>query len=355
MKAGIIAAEVRDETELARVIQNLGLKQAPEGQAFIIKPPWFSPHPANFVGARELDLLLSCLPRGRRVVIEGYSGARNFGGRDITPENARENWDWIREQDELFRERTGINDVLRRHDAEYLNVTEEVWQGKTVPPALIRALVEGTYGAGPPGRDGAGRDGAGDAVVARAGAAGAAQAVALQAGAVQAAVAQEELFGVVPQGLYDLRGSVLISYAKLKSGSWTLKNLFGLIPDPLRFRWHGEQGETLGRSIIDISAIYRALFRVVGVVEGIYEIPLYHEGGRYHTDWGDYDIVKDPGLVLAGWPLVTLDFCAARLVGSEIGERSFARIGEAVFGEPAQVPPEMEAVLERHAAAFPRP
>lgn len=53
---------------------------------------------------------------------------------------------------------------------------------------------------------------------------------------------------------------MLISFAKLKSGTWSLKNLFGLIPDPIRSRWHGPDGELLGRSIVDIAAVYRALF-----------------------------------------------------------------------------------------------
>jgi len=351
VRGGVIISEVRDRAGLERVLGELRLPEAvssPDGvpagapgqSPVIIKVPWFSPHPANFVGARELDLLLSCLPPGRRVVVEGYSGARNYGGREITPENGRANWEWIREQDKLFRDREGISEVLARHGAEYLNVTEEVWQGRVAPAEAVRHLVEKAY-----------RTGGAAAPNGQAGAAG-------TGGETETvpAVAQDELYGVVPQVLFDLRGSVMVSFAKLKSGSWSLKNLFGFIPDPIRGRWHGSAGELLGRSIIDISAVYRALFRVVGIVEGIYEAPLYLEGSvragddggrrRYHTDWGDYEVVPDPGIVLAGWQLVTLDVCAARVVGSEIGARSFARIGERVFGEPARVPEELEATLE---------
>ncbi|MDI6893915.1 MAG: DUF362 domain-containing protein [Bacillota bacterium] len=325
MPADVIFARVRDAEGFARVVREAGIRAEGESPVFVIKPAWFSPHRANFTGARELDLLLSCLPPGRRVVIEGYSGARNFGGREITPYNTRENWGWIREQDQLFRDRMGISDVLSRHAAEYLNVTEEVWQGRTAPAAAVRELVEHAYGPGE-SAGGAGRRGA------------------------EPAVAQEELFGVVPQCLFELRGSILISLAKLKTGSWSLKNLFGLIPDPLRDRWHGEDGRLLGRSIVDIAAIYRALFRVEGVVEAVYETALYREGGSHHTDWGDYDVVENPGLVLAGRKLVTLDCCAARMVGwFDIGERSFARIGEKVFGEAAAVPPELTPDLDRYA------
>lgn len=64
--------------------------------------------------------------------------------------------------------------MLARHGAEYVNVTEEVWQGRVAPAESVREAVEQAYG---------------------------------------------------PRG-----------------------NAFGLIPDPLRSRWHGEDGLLLGRS-----------------------------------------------------------------------------------------------------------
>ena len=58
-------------------------------------------------------------------VVEGHSFQRNDGSREITPLNSLENRCWIKEQDELFLEQTGIVDILKQHDVEYLNVTEE--------------------------------------------------------------------------------------------------------------------------------------------------------------------------------------------------------------------------------------
>jgi len=336
--ARVIVAEVRSPRDMVRVIRELGVADgtgrgaraalgaradpvvqagpetpdAPE-PTFLVKPAWFSPHRANFTGARELDLVLGALPPGRRIVVEGHSGGRNYGGREITPDNADENREWIREQDRLFLERTGIARVLERHRAEYLNVTEEVWAGRVAPAEEIRDAVERAFGRG----------------------------------AQETPVHDESLFGVVPQRLFELRGSVLVSLAKLKTGSWSLKNLFGLIPDPMRLRWHGERGELLGRSVTDIASIYRALFRVVGLVEGVYESAVYREGGRHRIVWGRYDVVEELGLVLGGWDLVTLDSCCAELFGEDARGRSFLRIGEAVFGEAARVPPELEAVLSR--------
>lgn len=330
MAAGVFVREVADSTGMAALLRELGVgagagaiaRSGGNGECFLIKPAWFSPHPANFVGARELDVLLGALPAGRRIVIEGYSGARNFGGRDITSENAHDNWEWIRAQDEVFRERTGIAAVLARHGAEYISVTEEVWQGRVAPASAVRAAVEAVFG----GR----HDKLGS----------------------EPAVAAEELFGVVPEKLFALRGSTLISYAKLKPGSWSLKNLFGLIPDPLRYRWHGEDGTRLGRSIVDIAAVYRALFRVVGLVEGMFDVPVYSDGGEVETPWGNYDVATGPGVVLAGEELVTLDVCAARVVGSEVGARSFMRVAEKVFREKAAVPDNVASVLANLAARW---
>lgn len=324
MAARLVVAEVRSAGDMARVIRELGVANRAGVQAgpempgapeptFLVKPAWFSPHRANFTGARELDLVLGALPSGRRIVVEGHSGGRNYGGREITPDNADENREWIREQDRLFLERTGIARVLERHGAEYLNVTEEVWAGRVAAAEEVRDAVERAFARG----------------------------------TQETPVQDETLFGVVPRRLFELRGSVLVSLAKLKTGSWSLKNLFGLIPDPMRLRWHGERGELLGRSVTDIASIYRALFPVVGLVEGVYETAVYREGGRHRIVWGEYDVVEGLGLVLASWDLVTLDSCCAELFGEDARGRSFLRIGEGVFGEAARVPPELEGALSR--------
>ncbi|MEW6233357.1 MAG: DUF362 domain-containing protein, partial [Chloroflexota bacterium] len=266
---------IRNQEDMASLLAEVGLA----GDLFIVKPSWFSPHYGNYTEAAVLDLVLGALP-GRKMVVEGYSGARNDGSREITPENAREHWAWIRDQDRWFLESTGIGAVLARRGVEYLNVTEEVWQGRIADPATIAALVEARY----PG-----------------------------------VVRHRELFAAVPKRLFDLRGTPLISLARLKTGSFALKNLFGLIPDPIRLPWH----EYLGEAIVEIVAIYGSLFPTVGVVEGIYRTTLYREGGYYHTPWGDYDVMEGPGIALAGRDLVALDASAFRLLGLDPEERTF--------------------------------
>jgi hypothetical protein len=46
-----------------------------------------------------------------------------------------------------------------------------------------------------------------------------------------------------------------------------MKNMFGLIPDPVRAWWHGPGNRRLPKSILGINEVYGALFRLVGVFE----------------------------------------------------------------------------------------
>lgn len=166
---------IRNQRDMVGLLAEAGLT----GDLFLVKPSWFSPHYGNYTEAAVLDLVLGALP-GRKIVVEGYSGARNDGSREITPKNAREHWAWIRDQDRWFLERTGIGAVLVRHGVEYINVTEEVWQGRLADPDTIAALVEARY----PG-----------------------------------VVRHREFFAAAPKRLFDLRGTPLISLARLKTGS----------------------------------------------------------------------------------------------------------------------------------------
>lgn len=85
-------------------------------------------------------------------------------------------------------------------------------------------------------------------------------------------VFREKLYSYVPQRLYDLMGATFISFGRVKGiheafPSLTMKNLFGLIPDPLRAWWHGPRDRWLGRSIVDINKVYHSLFKVYGICE----------------------------------------------------------------------------------------
>jgi hypothetical protein len=64
----------------------------------------------------------------RAVVLEGHTSSRNPGGEQFDWETeARQNRVWIRQQDAEYLRLTGLQDVLARHHAEYVNVTEAFW------------------------------------------------------------------------------------------------------------------------------------------------------------------------------------------------------------------------------------
>jgi uncharacterized protein (DUF362 family) len=289
----VVGVEVQPGADLSPILSELNLR----GDVFLVKPNWFCPLPAMYTDARALDALLSVLP-GHCIVIEGHSGMRNDRSRRPqwrTPEARK----WIRQQEEWFLQMTGIRDILEKHGAEYINVTEEVWRGDVVLKKEIAAAV---LAHGP-------------------------------------TVQNTELYKFIPKRLYEHRGATLISLARVKGG-WSLatKNLFGLIPDPLRGRWHGKDDQRLPSSIGDIASIYASLFNVVGWIEAVDSAVYYHDHGQHHTPWGNYDIVENPGLILAGKPLTVLDALVARMLGVDPHTLSYLEAARAHVGpwEPAE-------------------
>ncbi len=84
----------------------------------------------------------------------------------------------------------------------------------------------------------------------------------------------EALYGFIPEKLYRHRGAAFLSLSKRKEyQSFTMKNMFGLIPDPCRAWWHGPKNARLAPSILDINKVYAAHFQLASV----FETP--HDGG----------------------------------------------------------------------------
>ena len=48
---------------------------------------------------------------------------------------------WVRQQDVEFLRRTGLAEVIARHGAQYLNVTEAWWDGACAPAEEVRAAL----------------------------------------------------------------------------------------------------------------------------------------------------------------------------------------------------------------------
>jgi len=294
----------------------------PSAGTCLIKPNFFTQCEGYYTDARTLDDFLGAIP-GTKIVLECYTARRTDGSRPIEPGQTREHLDWLREQDRRFFAGSGIGEVLARHDADFLNVTEEIWGGGGADAREVARLVEGKY---PP-------------------------------------VVHSELYGCVPQRLLDLRGAPLLNLAKLKVAhaggsdpffSLSMKNLFGLIPEPNRGNYHGKGDAGLPHSIVDMCKIYTALFDTTHVVEAVYNTLISREG---LTDPDDprkgLGLVSDLGLAVTGDDPAGLDAFIVSLFGDDPGQRHFLKAARGVLGNwDAAYFPEIPAKLAAFFAQY---
>ncbi len=271
-----------------------------DSETILVKPNWVSTDPADFTDAETLKTLFEALD-SRIVVTESYSLARSLNlldegmrftvdGKDVNwkwlltgdgwkwlVENGPD-WDWfkkdghwdqIRAEDKAFLDKQGFTDLFEEFDVTYINVTEEVWSGRVADPTEVKTAVESRFEP----------------------------------------VHVEKLYHMVPQELYDLRGSTFISFARLKMyASFTIKNLFGMIPDPLRPWWHGLNNCRIAQNIVDVNKVYHALFDMYGICEALNTTAFIHPEGKFEGIYsGKYDVVEDFGVVAFGRDLVSLD------------------------------------------------
>jgi len=221
----VVVGKVNDAEDMRRFAKELNIR----GKGFVIKPNWSNAN--TYTSAEDLDFLFNCL-EGQKTVVEGYTAWRNELNTGlqpqefITPKNAKRKWKWIKEQDAWFLRHSGIEKVLKKHGAEYVNITEEVWNRRTVAEGKILKIVEDRFGQ----------------------------------------LKNEDMYGFVPKKVYDLKGQSLISLNMSRITrevmSLSTKNLFGLIPDPARYgKWHGKNDSLLPQSITEINKVYRSLFK----------------------------------------------------------------------------------------------
>jgi len=220
----VVVTKVTDAKDMRRFAKELNIR----GKGFVIKPNWSNAN--TYTSARVLDFLFDCL-EGKKTVVESYTAWRNQLNTGpepqdvITPKNAKRKWKWIKEQDTWFLRYSGIEKVLKKHSVEYVNITEEVWNRRTVDDREIQKIVAERFGS----------------------------------------LQNEEMHRFMPNKVFDLKGQSLISLNVSRKTremmSLSTKNLFGLIPDPARYgRWHGENDSLLPQSIVDINKLYRSLF-----------------------------------------------------------------------------------------------
>ena len=118
-------ARARESASLAEILARV----LPRAERYLVKVTWHGYAQGTYTGPAALDLLLGALP-GRAVLLEGHTSSRNLGGADIDWEtDAARHRTWVRQQDVEFLRRTGLAEVIARHGAQYLNVTEAWWDG----------------------------------------------------------------------------------------------------------------------------------------------------------------------------------------------------------------------------------
>ena len=253
----------------------------------VIKPNWgFS---VIFTEADILDWTLAAID-GDALVVESYGWARckeaveekKYGpfGRDA-----------LRKADKWFLRYSGIDKVLKKHDVEFLNITEEVWADRIAEPDTIQTIVEDSYSP----------------------------------------LHMKKMASFVPQRLYDASDGTFLNLSKLKFMgddiviSLALKNLFGMIPGPDRGEFHGEMNKAMNPSIVDINKIYRSLFKTKGVVDGVFTAST---GMTLEPQ-----IFKNQGILWTCDDTLELDAVVAAHVGVNPNDVGYLMLAAQSFGE----------------------
>lgn len=244
MKALIFSATAK--TDVVSSVKSFDINT----ETVVIKPNWVSSEDGVFTEANILEFVFNALPQ-KKLVIEAYTPWRGSKflrehqqDRDVvTLDHGKKYWDLYKEQDRQFFNLTGIQRILDNYNAEYINVTNEVWAGNTVDANVIKTLVEVKYGK----------------------------------------LSWTEFYSYVPRKLYDIRESAtLISLSKIKVEnnfpviqiSMSIKNIFGLIPHPSRgVPFHEDDHKHIPQVIHDIFAVYDSVFKEsLWITEGIHTL-----------------------------------------------------------------------------------
>jgi hypothetical protein len=127
----------------------------------------------------------------------------------------------------------------------------------------------------------------------------------------------------------------MLSLARLKGPTrLSVSNLFGLIPHPLRTKWHGTDTGFFASVCCDLARIYGSLFPMFGLVEAFESAVRWDRRGIYRSRWGNYDLVATDGLFTFGEGLVGADILASRLQGQDITRSAFYGVVRERLGWP---------------------
>lgn len=280
--SGMICS-IPDRAAMRSMLESVLPSHSPD--RILVKVTWHGAATGTYTDPAALDLLLGALP-APAIILEGHTSSRNFECADFDWEvEARQHRAWIRQQEAEYLRRTGLADVMAKHSAEYVNVTEAYWdQTCKAPPCPVE-------------------------------------------------LDHPELLEYVPQVLFPYIGCPMISFAKFKGPTrLAISNLFGLIPDALRSSWHGPNITYFARVCCNVARLYGALFPLVGINEALYSAVRWNRKGLYRSRWGNYDLISNSGYLTASPNIVTADILASRLQGQDVNRSSFFDVVRAELG-----------------------
>ena len=284
MKFGeVIVDKITSREEYIELLKHLDLKTP-----LLIKPNWGMS--ICFTEAEVLDWTLEAV-NGKATVIESYGWARTRDMVENGKLGSKKRGD-LRRSDEWFFEWSGIGKVLEKHNVEFLNLTEEYWGKRNMDPAGIKEEVEAKY---PPAM-------------------------------------LDVMYEFVPEKVYEMKGCDLLSLAKVRAGmgdivaSLAVKNLFGMIPSPSRWKYHGKKNCDLSQNICDINKVFHALYNVKGVVESI------RTGTKLNPETKKDDVIKDSGFAAVSKNPLAVDAVVAAMLGNSPDEIPHLKAAGEVFG-----------------------
>ncbi|MFW9788177.1 MAG: DUF362 domain-containing protein [Candidatus Thorarchaeota archaeon] len=289
----VMFCEEGNRESFIEIVSRLNLKPP-----VVIKPNWSTSK--IYTEAKILDWTLSAID-SEKMVVESFAHYRSPIFRKhsgpFSPELERkleaQTRDDLRENDKWFLDFTGIDEVLKKHDVEYLNLSEELWSNQVCEPDQIQSLVETRFKP----------------------------------------LTNEIMYSIIPSRLYELRGGTLLSLAKPKLAHGTIgvtmsvKNLFGMISTPYRGKFHGVNDSKLNDSIMDINKVCHSLFDVRGVVEAVFSTSASDEFLAESTQYTNL------GLVWGSNDLLELDAVVTTQLGLDVREVGHLDIAAQTFGK----------------------
>jgi len=164
-------AKVNNADEIKRLLSDPLF----DSEYIIFKPNWVSTDPADFTDADTLRVLFQAID-SKIIVTESYCLIRSLNllenGMCFTA-NGKEvhwkwllkgegwnwliqnpDWDWfidgehwsqIQNEEKAFLEKFGFSDLFKEFNVTYVNVTEEVWNGRIANPVEVKKIVESQF------------------------------------------------------------------------------------------------------------------------------------------------------------------------------------------------------------------